>query len=156
MAKRVLLDIHTSPAWYTLLGISCHLRDYRISYLLNENLRFRLIRLADLPYLPPATPDPVLFPLFRWRDEELQNTFYLIPNRSEETLMVPRMRQADFLMLVGGPLKKKRQDELLAGLRAIPNVLTAFTIPFSSVKNYENILTDLELHLSDLGIESGQ
>jgi hypothetical protein len=150
MAKRVLLDIHTTPAWYTMMGISCHLRDYRLSYLVNENLGFRLVRLDDLPYLPQGAKEQVSFSLYRWKDDDQYNTYYLITNRSEDSLLIPQMKQADFLLLVEGPFKKKQQDDILARLRRIPNVLTAFGIPFSSVKNYENLLTDLELHLNEM------
>lgn len=150
MAKKVLLDIHTAPAWYTLTGISCHLRDYRLSYLLNENLGFGLVRLDDLPYLPPGAKEHFPFSLYRWRNEEQYNTYFLIANRSEETTLIPQVRQADFLLLVEGPFKKKQEEELLLRLRKVPNVLTAFIIPFSGLKNYENFLTDLELHLNDL------
>lgn len=153
MAKRVLLDIHTEPAWYTLVGISCHLRDYRLSYLVNENLGFRLVRLNDMPYLPQGAKERLLFSLYSWKDDDRYNTYYLLTNRSEESLLIPQMRQADFLLLIEGPFKKKQQDDLLSRLRAVPNVLTAFGIPFSSVKNYENILMDLELHLNDLAQE---
>jgi hypothetical protein len=149
MAKRVLLDIHTTPAWYTMMGISCHLRDYRLSYLVNENLGFRLVRLDDLPYLPQGAKEQVSFSLYRWKDDDQYNTYYLITNRSEDSLLIPQMKQADFLLLVEGPFKKKQQDDILARLRRIPNVLTAFGIPFS-VKNYENLLTDLELHLNEM------
>ena len=150
MAKRVLLEIHNAPAFYTLTGISCHLRDYRLSYLLNENLCFRLVKLADLPFFPPGAKEPVFFSLYRWRDEDRYNTYYLITNRSEDTLLVPQMKQADFLLLVEGPFKKKQHEDLLARLRKVPNINTTFGIPFSAVKNYENILTDLEIHLNDL------
>lgn len=150
MAKRVLLDIHTAPAWFTLLGISCHLREYRLSFLVNENLGFHLSRLDDLPYFPGGAKEAAFFSLYRWADDDQENTYYLLTNRSDETLLIPSVKQADFLMLIEGPFKKKQQDELLSNLRKVPQVLTAFPIPFSSVKNYENILTDLELHLNDL------
>lgn len=150
MAKRVLLDIHTTPAWYTLAGISCHLRDYRLSYLLNEHLEFRLVRLDDLPYLPPGVKEPVLFSLYRWRDDDQYNTYFLIANRSQDILLAPQVKEADFLMLIAGPFKKKQQDDLMSRLKKVPNILTAFPVPFSTVKNYESILTDLELHLNDI------
>jgi hypothetical protein len=152
MAKRVLLEIHTTPAWYTLAGISCHQKDYRLAFLLNESLRIRLTRLDDMPYLAPGAKEPVLYSLYRWRDEDQYNTYYLLTNRSDESLLIPQVKQADFLMLIEGPFKRKQQDDLLSRLRKVPNVLTAFPISFSAVKNYESILTDLELHLNDLSL----
>jgi hypothetical protein len=150
MAKKVLLEIHTTPAWYTLTGISCHFRDYRLSFLLNENLGFGLVRLDELPYLAPGAKEPSHFSLYRWRHEEQYNTYFLLANRSEESMLIPQVKQADFLLLIEGPFKKKQEEELLSKLRKVPNILTAFPIPFSGLKNYENFLTDLELHLNDL------
>jgi hypothetical protein len=149
MAKRVLLDIHSAPAWYTLAGISCHLRDYRLSYLINDQLSFQLVRLEDLPYLPPGTKEPVFFSLYKWTDDDRYNTYYLIANRSEDVLLAPQVKQADFLMLIEGPFKKQQQDEFLSRLRKVPNILTAFPVSFSAVRNYESILTDLEIHLNE-------
>lgn len=150
MAKRILLEIHSSPSWYSMAGISCHLRDYRLSYMLNQHLGFRLVRMDDLPFLQPGAKEPAPFTLFRWIDEERQNTYYLLANRSDEALLLQKVKQADFILLVEGPFSKKQEEDLLSRLRSVPNVLTAFSIPFSSVKNYEAILTDLEMHLSEI------
>jgi hypothetical protein len=152
MAKRVLLDIHTTPAWYTLAGISCHLRDYRLSYLLNETLGFHLVKLEDMPYLAPGAKNPESYSIFAWSDDDQYNTYFLLPNRNEDSWLVPQNRQADFLLLIEGPFKKKQEDELLSRIRRVPNILTAFPISFATVKNYESILTDLELHINDLAM----
>jgi hypothetical protein len=148
MAKRILLEVRSEPAWFTLTGISCHLKDYRLSYLLNEHLRFCLTKLEDAPLVPEGSKEPAPFSLYRHRDTDQCNTYYLIGNRSPETLLLPAFRQADFLLLIEGPFKKKQKDELLGNIRRIPNINTAFDIPPASVKNLEAVLTDLELHIS--------
>jgi len=40
--------------------------------------------------------------------------------------------------------------QILKTLRNLPNVITAVNIEISSVKNYDNILHDLEIHMNKL------
>ena len=47
MAKKFLTETRSEPALYTLLGISCHLRDYHLTYLLNEKLELEFIKEDD-------------------------------------------------------------------------------------------------------------
>jgi len=149
MAKRIMLDIHSEPAWYTLIGISCHLKDYRLSYLLHENLGVRLTRLDDMPFYGQGAAEPMPVSLYRWKNEEEFTTYFVLSNRNEGAWLVPQAKQAAFLLLIEGEFKAKQQESLISALRRVPNVLMAFPISFDTVKNYENILTDLELHLND-------
>ncbi len=148
MAKRILLEVRPEPAWFTLTGISCHLKDYRMSYLVNEQLGFGLSKLDDAPLVPEGTREAVPFSLYRHCDPDQGNTYYLLGNRSPEHVLLPGFRQADFILLIEGQFRSRQKDDLLGKLRGIPNVLTAFDIPPSSVKNLETLLTDLEMHIS--------
>lgn len=150
MAKRILLDIHSEPTWYTLLGVSCHLQDYRLSFLLNKKLEIHFSRLEDVFLFPQQSKDPAQFPLFYFRDEDQFNSYFLITNRTSESVLIPSLKQADFILIVEGPFKDRQKEEILDSIRSIPNVLTAFEISFSSVKNLEGLLTDLELHMMNL------
>src|SRR5512138_3363650 len=89
MAKRILLEVRSEPAWFTLTGISCHLKDYRISYLLNEQLRFCLTKLEDVPLTPEGFKETAFFSLYRHRDPDQCNTDYLVGNRNPEHLLLP-------------------------------------------------------------------
>jgi hypothetical protein len=150
MPKKVLLEVRSEPAYFTLLGISCHLKDYRISYLLNEKTGFSLIKMEDFRFFPPHAKEPLEFSYYYYKDEDQLLTYHLISNRNPEAILVPEMKQTDFLLLIDGPLKKAAIDKLLADIQTIPSILVAFEIKFSQVRNYENLLTDLEMHLMKL------
>ena len=55
--------------------------------------------------------------------------------------------QMDFLLIIEGGFKKTRKDGMLQNIRNIKNVLASYEIRFSELKNFENLLMDLELHM---------
>jgi len=153
MAKKIMLETRSEPALYTLLGISCHLKDYRLSFLLNQVLDLEFIKMDDLlaAVAPRKTTDS--FSCYFGKDDDHFNSYYLLSNRGEESVLLPELRQTDFLMLVEGPFKKGQKDQLLSSIRAIQNILTAFEIRFETIRNYENFLNDLELHFTNINRE---
>jgi hypothetical protein len=52
--------------------------------------------------------------------------------------------------MVGGDFKKSRKDQLLKAVGSIQNVLTAYEINVTSIKNSENLLTEIEIHLMNI------
>ena len=146
MAKKVLLDNKSESAYYTLLGISCHHKDYRLSFLLNQVLESEFLKMDDLPLFPPGTKESTDFSFYFYRDEDNFNSYFLISNRSQENTLVPSLKQVDFLLLIEGPFKKVQKDSVLKKIKSVPNILTAFEIDLASIKNYENLLSDIEMH----------
>ncbi|MCK9421633.1 MAG: IPExxxVDY family protein [Bacteroidales bacterium] len=136
MVKKIPFNSRSEPSQYTLFGISCHLKDYRLSYLLNAKLDLEFTKMDDFQG----------FSFYFCRDEELFNIYYLLSNRIPESILLPELKQTDFLLIVEGPMKKINKDRLLQNIKAIPNVLTSFEIRFTTIKNYENMLADLEIH----------
>jgi len=147
MAKKILLDARAEPAYFSLIGISCHLKDYRLSYLLNQQLEFSLSKLDDLPHPLPGAQEPAEFSYYYYRDEDRRQTWSLIANRSQDAVLIPPLKQTDFLLLVEGEFRKAQKEEVLHSIRIIPNVLTAFEVSLSEVRNPEILLTDIEMHL---------
>jgi len=146
MAKKIYLDVRSDPALFTLLGISCHLRDYRLSYLFNHHLGFSLIKRDDLRIISSPDKGQTEFSFYSYRNEERLNTFYLIANRSQSFILVPEMKQFDFLLIVEGRYNKGEKNVMIKTIRSLPGVLTVFEINFTEIKNYESLLTDLEIH----------
>jgi hypothetical protein len=145
MAKKILLESPAEPSSFTIIGISCHLKDYRLSFMLNQSLPAGFKKMEDFPGV---------FSLYLYRDEECRNSFYLLSNRNEERILFPELKQTDFIMLVDGPFKRARLDRMLKTIRAIPNVLTAFDIQVGSLKHFPGFLADLELHLMAISREN--
>ena len=141
MARKILLESRAEPSWFTLAGISCHLKDYRLSFLLNQKLPASFRKMDDFPGN---------YGLYYYADEESRNSYYLISNRNEEKVLFQELKQTDFVLLVEGPFKKIQLNRLVSSIKAIPNVLTAFEIKTESLKNLSVFLADLELHFMNI------
>jgi hypothetical protein len=150
MVRKILRDTHSEPAYYTLIGISCHLKDYRLSYLLNKKLEFVFSKQQDLILTLQEKKEPANFSFYYYKDEDQVNSYWLIANRSEEYVLLPEIKQLDFLLMVEGEFKKNRKDQLLKAVSPIQNVLTAYEINLTSIKNFENLLTEIEIHLMNI------
>ncbi|MDP1622387.1 MAG: IPExxxVDY family protein [Bacteroidales bacterium] len=144
MAKKIFLDSRSEPNLFTLFGISCHLKDFRLSYLLNIRLGLELVKMEDF----------CGYSFYYCRDEDRFNAYYLLGNRGQEAILLPDLKQTDFLLLVEGPFKKAQKERLLEKIRGIQHVLTAFEVRFETIKNYQLILSDLELHLMNIKMET--
>jgi len=136
MAKKTSILPSPGPSPFTLFGVSCHLNDYRLSYLLNSKLELEFIKMDDFQG----------FSFYLYQDEEFFTNYYLLSNRTQESILFPELKQTDFLLLTEGPMKKFSKEELLKNIRGIPHVLTAFEIRPQTIKNYETMLNDLEIH----------
>jgi len=154
MSKKIFSDIRSAPAFYTLIGISCHMKDYRISFLFNKYLGTEFHKLEDLKITLNNKNDPAEFSLYYYYDEDYFNAYYLMENRSMEFILVPEIKQVDFLLIVDGVFKKSRKDRLIKSIREIPNVLTAYEIDFTGIKNHETLLNDVEMHFLNVTKEN--
>jgi hypothetical protein len=146
MSKKIFLDIRSEPAIFTLIGISCHAKDYRISFLLNKHLGSDFLKMEDLKVTLNNKKESTEFSLYHYHDEDYFNTYYLLANRSQELVLAPEVKQVDFLLIVEGEFGKSQKDRLIKSIRNIPNVLTAYEIKFAEIKNHETLLNDLEMH----------
>jgi hypothetical protein len=150
MARKILLRSRSEPAFFTLIGISCHLMDYRLIHLLNRELGFNFIKEDDFRVNGTTNKQVTAFSLYSCKDEDQRNTYYLIANFSQDILLIPEFKHTDFVMLIEGDFKKQRNETLLRSIRSVPKILTAFEIRISDIKNPEAFLSDLEMHITTL------
>ena len=144
MAKKVFLVNRSEPAIFTLFGISYHLKDFQLSYGLHKSLDLEFVKMDDFRGCS----------FFLCHDDNGFNSYYLLGNRGQDSILLPDLKQTDFLLLLEGPLKKRQKEQLLERIKKIQNVLTAFEVRFDTIKNYEPMLTDLELHLMNIQKEA--
>lgn len=150
MVKKFLLEIQPEPSIYSLLGISCHLMDYRLSYLINQQLEFNLEKRDDLVTRSYKTKSESKFSFYLFNDEENYCRYVLLANRSQEFVLIQEIKQVDFLLIIDGEIKKSRIDQLIKNVKKIPNVLTSFEVNPESIKNGSMLFSDIEMHLTYL------
>ena len=114
---------------YQIVGICCHLKNYKLAYFINKALSLNLIKQEDFTF---SFVDALksAFSFYKHNLEENQLNIYLVQNRSSEGgVLIPEYKQADYVFIV----------EYLTKIKNISSVLTAFNIDYKSLK-YKDIL----------------
>jgi hypothetical protein len=130
---------------YTTIGIACHMKDYRFTFFLNEQLGYQLKRMDDLKLGEEEGSHGYSF-YFHNIPEERRN-FYLVSNFHEEGRLIPAEKGADFFLIVNDILPVDQKRQLLSRIQKIPQVLAAYEIPAGKANNLEVIFEEIEMHL---------
>jgi hypothetical protein len=119
---------------FELVGISCHLRDYRLCWTLNKMLDINLVRTEE-----GAVTEHGNFTMYQDKSEDIRTEITLLVNRSNNGWFIPEQRQADYLLLLRDNALWSI-DELLQMLRDHAQILTAYAIDPNALKSKENLL----------------
>lgn len=138
MAKLVL-DIEYEYD-FLLIGVSCHEKDYRLSWALNNTLNLELSKTNDLQIDSKKHKDPLTYSMFTFDNEQQHRQYYLISNRCLLSPLVPEQKQADFFLMIKGTLLNDDKTTLIKRVKETPTVLTAFEIDPNKLKSKENLL----------------
>jgi len=125
---------------FTLIGISCHAKDYRVCWSINRRLGFDLEKQKDdLEMVGPGNEEPSKHSLFSYYDEVDKNEYILICNRNGQGFLIPEERNSDFMLLVKGAIPVDA-NKLSKELKEIEQVLTAFPINVKTLKSKKNLI----------------
>ncbi len=128
------------------IGISSHLRDYRLAYQINQLHGFTLEKTDDLPAFSAMAEKFAGYACYIFDDDENQLKYFLLSNTGSKGLLVPTQKEAGYFLLIRGLMDSGAEAAIVAQLKNIPNVLTAYAIDQHKIPNIENLLSDLELH----------
>ncbi|GAB1404607.1 hypothetical protein DSECCO2_456290 [anaerobic digester metagenome] len=132
-----------------IIGIAAQIKDYRLAFLINNLFGFKLKKKDDLPIFIARSGLYMHYPIFTFKDANLRVNYYLMGNTHAAKPMVPTFKHADYLMLIMCSPQLNRTQEFLNTLQAQPEILLAFSIEKNKVKNLEDIMIDLELHMAN-------
>lgn len=150
MAKRKQILKLGADTDISLIGISCHLKSYRLSFAMDHSLGLSFRRVDDFEI--PGHDDNVLrYPFLMYEDNELKNQFCLIQNHHPQGKLVPALKQVDFFLMARDPLEQALVSGILKKIKSIPQVLTAYEIDPARTRDVDALLADMELHLMTAG-----
>jgi hypothetical protein len=125
---------------FKLYGISCHSKDYRLCWSMNNSLGLKLEKEeAEIELITKKSDGKSAHAVFSYFCEELQNQFYLLVNRTSNGLLIPEKPQADYLLMIKESYELN-PNEILTKIKSIPFVLTAFAIEVESLKSKKNLI----------------
>jgi hypothetical protein len=120
MVKRVKLDI--KPEAFSIVGISSHENDYRLSWSINEqmNLSFAQNNCHE-------TAEGKEFSCFVHEDDD--QTVMLVSNRCENGFLLEKYKNFDFFLKFYPELDESKTSEWLRNLKKVPLISTVISIP---------------------------
>lgn len=124
MAKHKL-DMEPDPE-VTLIGISCHVNDYRLCWALNRTLGINLTR-RDKDITDPGPEKLASYSAFDHMDEDSQAQYVLVNNHSTDGILLKEHKQADYFLVVdeSAPITP---EQLIDHVRKTEFVLMAYPL----------------------------
>ena len=120
--RKVLKFVDATPVVFTIIGISSHENDYRLSWSINEQLRLAFAQGNSI-----ITGDGNEFTCFVHEDD--RQRLLLISNRCDNGFLLGKHKNFDFLLKINAELSESEMSEWLCNLRKAPLVSAAFPIP---------------------------
>jgi len=130
---------------YTTIGIACHMKDYRFTFFLNEQLGFRFKRMEDLVF--GSGDDTRAYSFYYYENKEERKNYYLVSNYHEEGRLVPSEKGADFFLVVDDVLPSGMKKKIVSSIQKVRQVLAAYEVPANKAVNLDMIFQEIELHL---------
>lgn len=119
---------------FSLIGISCHAKDYRLCWEMNQSLSIDMIRGADYEI------DTSRFSFFEYIDDENYIEYFFIANRGNEGFLIPEQKTVDYFMLMRGNVTDSLIDDIICKINSVSLVLTSFNIDPNQLKSKQNLL----------------
>ena len=143
---------------FGLIGICSSLEGYKLAFLVNKklNINFHKSRTDVILNLKQAELN---FELYKYEDYKTKSTLYLVQNKSkynqnktedlnslfqvEQTIfnyLIQSHKQAEFLLKIEDDFNTYTLKTLISSLNEIPQLISAFEIPYNEIKSAENLI----------------
>jgi hypothetical protein len=123
---------------FTLIGISCHSKDYRLCWELNKMLNTDLIRTKD--YDINKKNGKSSFSFYEFIDESNYLEYFFISNRGKSGFLIPEQNNVDFFILIRGSTSDSLTKEIIGKINSLSLVLTSFNIDPTQLRSKQNLL----------------
>jgi len=150
------IDDFEEDASYVLIAIHCSIKDYRLAYILNENLSLKLKRKSiDLDFVTAN------YSIFEWEDLNELITWNLVSNicKIEEDRncnssslfsnqnqvlatynLVPEYKAANYFLKISYQTSFLKENSIVKTILNIPKIVTAYSILPENLKSKTNLI----------------
>mgnify|MGYP003564690627 CR=1 FL=1 len=139
MKKRLHKLNVTASSDSSVIGISSHENDYRLSWAINNQLGYRFSRADNLELYNDRISESQVFSVYSYSEEEYEIKYYLVSNTSQNGFLLPELRNVDYIFLVQGEISQREFDSVLDQLKKIEIINLAFEISNLSPKSMEKL-----------------
>lgn len=152
------LSLDSFQETFSLVGISSNLEGFKIAYLINKKLGFNFAKPKE-DVLMTYDGEVLNFEIFKFFYKKTQSTLYLVQNKTsfkknkktitntlfdvDETVnkyLIDSHKQAEYLIKIEEDFDHFNTKHLVSSLSEIPQLVSAFEIPFENIKSPENLI----------------
>jgi len=105
---------------FLAFGLSCHLKDYRVAWLMNRSLKKDFHREVIEVKAKDGTMEE--FTKFIYRDLDNRLNYILLSNHNEEAYLFKEYKQYDYFMLIEGYIDIFDEESFQRGLHSIEGI----------------------------------
>lgn len=125
---------------FRLIGISCHAKDYRLCWALNNQLGLQLEKIHRENATSGLKKNGIAIEsIYTYFDEENHSAYQLLYNKHNNNLLLPEQKLADFLLIID-QMNEAAFEDLLKEIKKLDLVNTAFVIDVNALKSKENLI----------------
>jgi hypothetical protein len=137
MAKRGFIDVQFD---FSIWGINSNMEDYRLCLQLNNATRWHLKREPDIEFYSPKIKEYKHFNVYKFKNVIDFYTIELIQNKNSGNILIPELKNFDFLFLLHGEDDYFDINEFTQILTQISGVQSCLQIDVNSLKSRNNLL----------------
>lgn len=120
---------------FSLIGISSHENDYRLTWAFNNELKYEFVRTDDLKIPNPEKKGYDIFTKYTYVNEDTLYLYNLISNRCHNGFLLEEFKNIDFLLQIYGDFGQEFLKDLLNKIKKLELIGTAFQIDLLKLKN---------------------
>lgn len=135
------------PHSHTWIGISCHLRDYRMAYYLNQATAAEFRKLNNVPIFHPRCEHDTLYSFYFCNAEQQGRSYYLIANHNAFHRLSTSHSMFDYFLIIYPSTINGVTIDYLDNIKKLPEILMVSEINPDDIKNRDLILYDIEMHM---------
>jgi len=119
---------------YCLLGIASDLPDYKLCWLINNELETNFERLDNLELYHKKLDEPQTFSIFQHNDEESLLTYRIIKNRSENGFFLEEVKNLDFLLHIQGEIFPDEITAFMKRVSGLPDIRLCIPVDLRKIR----------------------
>jgi hypothetical protein len=124
---------------YCLLGLVSDEPDYKLCWLINEQLKYSFSKTDDLALFNRKSNTEQLFSIFHFLDESTMVNYRLIANRHESDFFLAELKNIDYVLHIQGDLKSDDIQDVIAGLISVESIRMCVPVDLHKIKERDRL-----------------
>jgi hypothetical protein len=120
---------------FCLIGIVCSEKDFRLCWMLNNQLGWNLAKMED------HTSGAGKHALFSFSDEDLMREYYLIANKADTgKLLLEEHQHTDYFIIIRGEMTDEEKKYFAEQIKKLNSVSASYIIDVEALKSKQNLI----------------